>query len=294
MHLTDYLRHPAFGVRKLRWWLLRAGAPRDVTVETFNGRLTFDSRDKLTGKRLFIARGHEVQHILATMRLLEREGYRSTTTATLLEVGANIGMTCIAFVRRGFFRSAVAFEPAPDNFRLLQHNIAQNGLAERIRAVPWALSSDSGEMPLELSADNWGDHRIRQRAEAGAYGEEERPLIRVPVRTLDAALVELGVAPADVGLTWVDIQGHEGHLFRGTSVLLAHGAPLVTEFWPYGIRRSGVAPAEYCRLVGERFTHFYVLGAKDEEKHPVERLGQLFETLRPPGGMEQLLLLRTA
>ncbi|HET7620399.1 MAG TPA: hypothetical protein VFK39_00725 [Gemmatimonadaceae bacterium] len=49
MKLGKYLRDPGRIARKLRWRMLYNGEPRDVTVESYNGILTFDSRDKLIG-----------------------------------------------------------------------------------------------------------------------------------------------------------------------------------------------------------------------------------------------------
>lgn len=52
----------------------------------------------------------------------------------------------------------------------------------------------------------------------------------MPTATLDS------IIPADgVGLVWIDTQGHEGHVLSGASQLLASQAPIVLEFWPYGL-----------------------------------------------------------
>ncbi|RPJ80913.1 MAG: hypothetical protein EHM18_17695, partial [Acidobacteria bacterium] len=53
----------------------------------------------------------------------------------------------------------------------------------------------------------------------------------------------------ETGLVWVDIQGHEGHFLRGAQSLLRRGVPIVTEFWPYAIERSGMSVEEYTSLV---------------------------------------------
>jgi hypothetical protein len=45
MKLGKYLRDPGRLARKLRWRRLYEGEPRDITVDSYNGTLTFDSRD---------------------------------------------------------------------------------------------------------------------------------------------------------------------------------------------------------------------------------------------------------
>ncbi len=78
----------------------------------------------------------------------------------MLDVGANIGMICIALMLQNYFKRAIAFEPDPKNFRLLVKNVAQNGLENRIDCFPYALSSAAGEAELELSPHNSGDNHL--------------------------------------------------------------------------------------------------------------------------------------
>ena len=298
MKLGKYLNDPGRIVRKLRWKRLYDGERRDVTVESYNGTLTFDSRDKLIGKYLYVDRAYERRYIESALALLQRDGYlpvdRTGKDGILLDVGANIGMICIALLRRGIFARAVAVEPSPRNLRLLRHNVAQNGLGERVAVVPCALSSEKGELELELSDYNSGDNRIRHDASRGAWGEDRREVVRVPVRTLDEMLTALRLAPRDVSLAWVDIQGHEGFFFAGARATLAEGAPVVSEFWPYGILRSGMSRAEYVSTAGQIFTHFYHMHGTAAEKLPIARLDALFDVYAAPKEMCELILVNDA
>src|SRR5438093_8415745 len=117
----------------LKWWLVYLAPQRDVTVDTFNGLLSFDSKDWLIGKYLYVSRSYEAKAIQDTIMLLRKEGYLSEATpGAVLDIGANIGMISIALLKHGYFRRAIAFEPAPTSYRLLVQNIHQNGLSERI------------------------------------------------------------------------------------------------------------------------------------------------------------------
>src|SRR6185369_137257 len=142
-------------------------------------------------------------------------------------------------LKQRYFRRAIAIEPSADTFALLQRNILQNGLTGSIDAHCCAVSDTPGEMFLELSENNTGDHRLRTAAALpGRLGEEHRQTVRVSVQRLDDLLAD-PVQRARIGLIWVDIQGHEGQFFDGAREILASGAPVVSEFWPYGIRRAG-------------------------------------------------------
>lgn len=293
MRLTEYVAHPGLLAGKLRWQMLYAGKRRDVTVDTWNGRLTFDSRDKLIGKYLYVQRAYERRYIERALAVLERDGWL-TRGGTLLDVGANIGMICIALVRHGWCARALAFEPAPFNLRLLDHNIAQNGLADRIRLHPIALSSSDGEMELELSEYNSGDNRLRppNGSSGGAWHEDRRATVRVPVRRLDDVLAERPADASDLRLIWLDIQGHEGRFFEGARATIGRGIPVVSEFWPYGIRRSGITRASYLRIVTDLFTHVYVLAGERIERAPVASVDALFDECAAPKAMREVVFVR--
>jgi FkbM family methyltransferase len=240
---------------------------------------------------LYVQHAYERRYIERAMALLERDG-RLARGGTVLDVGANLGMICIALLRHGFFQRAVAFEPAPGNVRLLEQNVAQNGLGDRIVRLPVALSSATGEMELELSEYNSGDHRLRQRAEPGAWQEDRRATVRVPVRPLDDVLFERPELGEDVRLIWLDIQGHEGRFFEGARQAVLRGTPVVSEFWPYGILRSGTSRSAYVRLVQELFTHAYELGAGAPVKHPASAIDGMFDRYAAPKAMRELVFVR--
>ncbi len=265
--------------RLLRWWLIHVGPKRDVTVDTSNGILTFDSRNWLIGKYLYVKKAHEENEIRLALELLMAEGWIGRRGNTIVNAGANIGMTCIALVKSGYFDRAIAFEPDPENYRLLVRNIDQNGLREQIQAFPVALSSTVGPLEFELSPDNSGDHRVRQTDRPGFYREEKRRTISVPGETLDG-FFENKTEP--VHACWVDIQGHEGHFFRGARTFLKRGIPVIFELWPYGLERAGTTPGEFVSLVSEMFTHFWVIGNDDYQRAPLSDMIKLFDAYSGP------------
>jgi FkbM family methyltransferase len=279
--------------RSLQWWLVYLGPRRDVTVDTLNGRLTLDSKDWLIGKYLYVRRSHEEYEIRSAIELLRKEGYLDPAgDETVLNVGANIGMTCIGLLKAGYFERAIAFEPAPNSYRLLVQNIHQNGLRDRIQHFPFALSSVEGELDLELSNDNSGDHRIRQTNSPGFFREEKRQTIKVPVKTLDHLFAEhSGLRDEKVHLVWADIQGHEGQFFQGARHFLSQGIPVVCEFWPYGIGRSGISSSEFCRVLSELFSHFYVLAGGSLPRVPISKLKSLFDAYSAPRDMCVVILV---
>src|SRR4051812_28853603 len=175
--------------RRIAWWLIHHGPRRDITVDTFNGRMTFRSKQWLIGKYLYVFREHAQHEILAAAELLKSIGY-SSAGKTLINVGANIGMTSVAAVRNGVADRVIAFEPGPDNYPYLVRNIEQNGLADRVWPYQLALSSRPGLVEFELSPTNSGDHRVRLTDKPGVYKEESRRTVKVQATSLDAFVAE--------------------------------------------------------------------------------------------------------
>lgn len=277
--------------RRIKWWAIYNGPKRDITVQTFNGLLTFESKQWLIGKYLYVRREHEESEIRQVISILETEGYDATSgtlvNGMLVNIGANIGMTAIALIKAGAAQGALAIEPAPENFRLLVRNIEQNGLSGKIRPVHAAISSCNGVLDLELSESNSGDHRIRNVSEAGFYNEQSRRTIKIEAHTLDRLAETMGV---HVGLIWIDAQGHEGHILLGAKNVLGGGIPVVSEFWPYGVLRSGQTMQEFLAILEDLFESFYV-AEPAAKRRPIFELGELAKEYDGPRRFCTLVLM---
>ncbi len=190
---------------------------------------------------------------------LVRERVFAAGGGTLVDVGANIGLTCIPIaVARGV--TCYGFEPDPTNFRLLTRNIAANDAGARVTAFNLALMDQDGSFDFERSGDNMGDHRIRVSAgngggagrggapeRAGAYGEQARTVVKVEARRLDAVLAGRPM-PGPV-LLKVDVQGAEVRVLQGATAILPAVDLLFIEYWPYGLARMGDTAAALLEVV---------------------------------------------
>ena len=84
-----------------------------------------NTSDKLIGKRVSVNnRSYDAYHL--TNALAHRPGRKTL----LLDVGANIGTIGILGILNGYFEKCIAFEPEPNNFKLLRLNVLLNGLDE--------------------------------------------------------------------------------------------------------------------------------------------------------------------
>ncbi len=260
------------------------------TLRATNGSAIFhvSTRDRVLGRHVYAHGDFEAAILHHAYALLA--GWGQPASGAMIDVGANIGTTCIQAVVDGLAPAAIAIEPEPRNFALLERNIRANGLQDRIGALCVALSDREGTAELELSKDNSGDHRVRVTATTGgSFGEDERATRPVPATTIDR-LVERGqVDLSRTGLVWLDIQGHEGHVLAGADSLRETGIPVVLEFWPYGLERAG--SLERLETIIERDYRWFVdLRAVVAERRPVADLAILRESIRSPYFTDLLLL----
>jgi len=206
-----------------------------VAVDDHRGNRYFlDPADAQVGRSLFTIGSFDLEKMDRAVRELA-----DVEVTQVMDIGANIGTSTIELLSRYPEATGVAFEPDPKNFKLLSHNVAANDLGSRVAAHEIALSNSDGEMLLEISHDNLGDHRIRLGPpEPGVYGEHSRATRPVQARRLDTLIERGEVAVDSETLVYMDAQGHEGQILEGASLLVAAGCPVVLEFWPYGLRRA--------------------------------------------------------
>lgn len=216
----------------------------DTLSATVDGiRYFVSTHDQIIGRYVFM--GRVPDDLDDFLGLIGNElGRPAVEGATFVEVGANIGTTTLPVLLRHGAKQCIAVEPAPANLTLLRANLAANGVGpDRVRVLPVAASDRPETVEMELSSNNSGDNRVRShgRPEANGpelFGERQRPVISVPAVRLDDILAEQNVDLGDVGLAWIDTQGHEGQVLAGAPVLLASAAPIIIEYWPYGLRRA--------------------------------------------------------
>lgn len=248
------------------------------------GRLVVDARDGEIGRVVFITGGYERIYMETALEVLRSTTGFSAEGTTFVDVGANIGTSTVdALLAFGFGR-AECFEPAPDNLRLLRVNLILNGLEPVATVHPVALSDRDGEATLEISATNSGDHRIG----ASATGAP------VVCRTLDSLVAEGALSLDDLGLVWMDVQGHEPFVLEGAGSVLERATPWVIEYTPRALAESGTLD-RLDDLVRTRFRQVVDLrllasGVPSAAFHPACDLGAVRAGLEADEHTDLLLL----
>ena len=221
----DRIATRLFDTRLGRDILISAIGPRvkTMTLDCGDHVLSFSPADYI-GRKVF-RKGHfERDHVDRLLTVLREDGLLRKGTV-LLELGGNIGTQTSYFALSGAYRHIVTVEPDPRNFRLLSLNIADNGMQDLVTAINCAADDREGQLDFYLNHKNHGkSSALRQSA------SDEK--ISVPVRPVADILDDIGVAAADVGLIWMDIEGYEPVAIRSMQALMARKVPLHMEFTP--------------------------------------------------------------
>jgi hypothetical protein len=80
-------------------------------------------------------------------------------------------------------------------------------------------------LTLSLGSGNAGDNRV-----VVDDWDSRRPTVRVAARTFDDEVRSGNIPLDELGLVWLDVQGHEGAVLDGASLLLDSRVPIVMEY----------------------------------------------------------------
>jgi len=274
--LADVTIHkPAAIVRKRQWQRL-SGRGQDFELVHSQETYLVSTRDQAVSRRLYETGQFDFDKFGIAMALLGR-----TRVGRLVDVGANIGTISIPALRRGLAERATAIEPDPLNFWLLEVNVTLNHIHNRIECLQAACTSiGTGDILLERSPTNYGDHRITLK---DSTRSSHSGSVRVPSVRLDDVVSHL----SDGDLVWMDVQGYEIEVLKGSPTVLESGAALVTELWPFGLQEQGSLD-EVAETLGS-FKCFYDLSERQPSQRPIHEVLSLIERLGVDGAWTDIL-----
>ncbi|MFO1121846.1 MAG: FkbM family methyltransferase [Hyphomicrobiales bacterium] len=230
--------------------------------------LLLDPRDDVIAARVLLRGDWQRRDLMRVVALLKTR-VPASEGKIFVDVGANIGTETVYAMLSGFFSGAVSIEPEPRNFAFLSENIAANALQSRVRIVKCAVAATVGRGELARSHSNMGGHAI-----AAGTGSDDR--INVELRPLDSILADAGIAPAEAGLVWIDVNGTEDDVLAGMPALLSQRVPLVLEHLPSFI--SETTARNIHRILSAHYRCFCRVDDVDHEPADIKRFDPLKDT----------------
>ena len=130
--------------------------------------------------------------------------------AIMVDIGANIGTVTQFFAWASPTLRVHAYEPNPAAYEMLQRNIKDNGLQQRVTASPEAVGRNSGHLSLWVEVNTTLSTAYTERS-PGEGGKK----IAVPMLGLDDVWRRLHEVP--IWLLKIDTEGAEGDILEGAS-----------------------------------------------------------------------------
>jgi FkbM family methyltransferase len=199
--------------------------------------------------------------------------------ATIVDVGANIGLTALAFSAIAPRGHVIAIEPSPRNFALLQTNLERNDV-RNVDAVNLAMSDRTGTVEMVEDDSFMAGNRIV----AGGAG------VSVPATTLDELLAGRGTRQVD--LLKIDVEGHETQVLKGATTSLQRFQPMcVIEFNSYAlVYHLGIPPIQFLNEIIALFPYVYVFRRTSYKVEPLgDRIDEFLKDNQAGGFVDDLV-----
>jgi FkbM family methyltransferase len=219
-----------------------AKASRWTEIADFDGdmKLRLD-RAAYMGSLIYWRGYHSYRELRVLHRLL-------TPAMTFVDVGANRGEFTIFAAKRLPHGRVLSFEPLPDNYGELMHNIELNRL-ENVTPFPVGLAESSRCQPLFTSADE-AVHQSWNEGLGSLFASDYRAieLEAVELRTLDEVCSETKLDA--IHCIKVDVEGAELPVLQGARDCLRRFRPvLILEMNAETFRAAGYSSQDIAELL---------------------------------------------
>jgi FkbM family methyltransferase len=188
----------------------------------------------------------------------------------------------------------LAVEPVPHTFAMLEANVRDNGLTERVRCVRTAVTSTTGTVPMWTSGAS-GLNELFVAGEQPVFtrtGRAPVDLISVAGNGLSDIVVGAGLAPDAVGMVWCDAQGSETMVIETGAALWDAGVPIYLEVDVGNLRGHG-GTARFLDAATSHFTGYVPSDAVLDRRWdplPITELERYVDALAPRRTANALLL----
>lgn len=212
----------ALATRRRLW--TPGGTPQELTVPGIPHPVTIraGTADASTFEKMFVWNDYDLDY--------------PARVKTVIDAGANIGLSAVFFANRFPEATIVAIEPERENFELLRRNTQTYPRVVPLHAALWSENTT-------LTLSNPDDRVDSYRFDPGAAGDAVQAL------TVDSVLERFGLDSADV--LKIDIEGGEKAVFRSAGAWIGRVRMFIVEL--HGDDAETIFADATARLTGERY-----------------------------------------
>ena len=184
-------------------------------------------------------------------------------TMLFVDVGAHYGYYTILIGTKRPDCKIMAFEPVPENFEILNSNVALNQI-KNVEIYNLAVSDKEEVRKLKVAKIS-GQSGFYEQHGAEMYKEIEVKTVR-----LDEFLEKTPRVPTVIK---IDVEGHEHYVLQGMKKFLRNSqdVKLIIEFNPDCLKNAGFEPAQFLQEVYKLGFDLYVI---DDDRRMTYKLGQ--------------------
>lgn len=282
-------------IRKYMWYNAVVPVGKDKTVACDHGTFTFSaSVDCPLSRSLYVYHEFGYEYLEAALEFSRHYTGRPAGTGTMLDIGGNIGTSCIQALCAGLIGKAVAVEPDRDCYGYLLRNIRQNNLTDRVFTLNMAVSAEKTTVTMKRNNANKANSKVMRDDEppADASGAECE-YFSVQADTLDTILRSV---PADytddLCVGWIDVEGHEARLFSGGKETFAKDIPIISEVCPSLMLEGGIDLDFYAEICKELWTYFWIYRQGTFQKQSIANLNDYLAWLHRNETHEDIVLTK--
>ena len=152
----------------------------------------------------------------------------------VLDIGANVGSVSISLLKaQQDVGKIYAFEPLPDTFIKMKHNLELNGNPEKIHPVNVGMSNKAGTFVFYLPGaaeaasmqPNMDDYYMWESVDGHYTGVKKMDKVECKVTTLDEYVAENNIGR--VNFIKIDVEGNEKNVLTGGINVLKKYHPVV-------------------------------------------------------------------
>jgi len=173
---------------------------------------------------------------------------------TVVDVGAHIGYYTLLFSKLvGPSGKVFSFEPAPQNFSILEKNINFNS-CKNVILINKAVGNQPGLAKIHLTPST-GDFNFVDT-------KEDKQELELPIITLDGYFSSRGNTQID--FIKMDIEGYEPRALSGMKNILLKTPKMkmLVEFYPKMLRKAGCNPSDLLKFIFEAGFKIYAIQDK--------------------------------
>lgn len=256
------------------------------------------SKDDFVIKPMYLYRKNHAEDEMKFFHELANHYYQIDDNSGLfLDLGANIGTTGIYFTKKiAPNLKLIAFEPDPENFKLLRANLIFNDLEEKSTAENLGLGIEESEQTMYRDIANPGHNGMFSTKDNTESDTSKIKSETIKIISLDKYFTDKNLNAEEIRYIWIDTEGFEPQVLLGArEVLTKNPAPIFMEFNPQYWQKSGFYEKMIEFLTPIYSSYVWIPEAMRDKKinaYPLEKLFEFQNSTAAFGALGDIFLIK--